>query len=192
MSVCALCVVVVDAVVVDAVVVAAVVVAAAVIVAVVAVAVSFAALLLSVSVWFANQHISLPCLVWQTHMMDEASILCDRVAIMTHGAVQCIGTQQEVKAQFPTAFVLTITFPPTMGDPAVRLVHSLVPDAVLDSRFRSSATFHLPKAGAVGIADVFEALLRDSAAAGITDWGIGQVTLEDVFQAVVLANRHLV
>ena len=63
--------------------------------------------------------------IWQTHMMDEASFLCDRVAIMTHGAVRCIGTQQQLKAQFHAAFVLTIAFQPlpaSVGETAVALV----------------------------------------------------------------------
>lgn len=47
----------------------------------------------------------------QTHLMDEAAFLCDRLAIVTHGAMRVIGSQQELKARFP-GHLLIITFPP--------------------------------------------------------------------------------
>ena len=67
---------------------------------------------------------------------------------------------------------------------------TLFPEAALDSRFRGSASFLLPRHATVAIADVFETLLTRAADAGISDWGVGQVTLEDVFQAVVMADRR--
>ncbi len=33
-----------------------------------------------------------------THYMEEADALCDRVALMHHGALQTIGTPEELKA----------------------------------------------------------------------------------------------
>ena len=38
-----------------------------------------------------------------THYMDEAEILCDRVAIMDHGKVIALGTPNELMASVPNA-----------------------------------------------------------------------------------------
>ena len=32
------------------------------------------------------------CIVLTTHSMEEADVLCDRIGIMAHGLMQCIGT----------------------------------------------------------------------------------------------------
>jgi len=37
----------------------------------------------------------------------------------------------------------------------------------------------------VSVADVFRLMHEQSVDAGITDWGVGQVTLEDVFHKIV-------
>merc|ERR1711871_451746 len=34
-----------------------------------------------------------------THLMEEASALCDRITIMVDGKLRCLGTEQELKMQ---------------------------------------------------------------------------------------------
>ena len=40
--------------------------------------------------------------------MEEAEVLCDRVAIMAEGRLRCIGSAADIKHRFGDAFKLTI------------------------------------------------------------------------------------
>ena len=43
-----------------------------------------------------------------THYMDEADILGDRIGIMTHGKMTCLGSSMFLKSQFGFGYVMTI------------------------------------------------------------------------------------
>jgi ABC-type multidrug transport system ATPase subunit len=47
-------------------------------------------------------------IVLTTHAMDEADVLCNRIAIICSGRLQCIGTQQTLKQKFGDGFKLTL------------------------------------------------------------------------------------
>lgn len=49
-------------------------------------------------VQFMQQEFGMTVLL-TTHYMEEADVLCDRVALMHHGALQAVGTPQELKAR---------------------------------------------------------------------------------------------
>ena len=42
--------------------------------------------------------------------MEEAEALCDRIGIIDHGLLRCIGTQQELKDKFGKGYSLAINF----------------------------------------------------------------------------------
>jgi hypothetical protein len=135
-------------------------------------------------------------------LADEADLLCDRVAIVTQGRMRCLGTQNHLKQKFGEGYMLQINYPPSDGCEveAVATVQALFPAAVLSCSFRGFAAFTLPVSnldskdtgGALvhSIADVFECMQRCTGSSVITDWCVGQVSLEDVFQHVVLSHRN--
>ena len=49
------------------------------------------------------------CIVLTTHSMEEADVLCDRIGIMAHGLMQCIGTAASLKMRFGAGYTLTVT-----------------------------------------------------------------------------------
>lgn len=150
-------------------------------------------------------------LLLTTHDMPEAETLATRIGIMTHGRLRCLGNQQHLKARYGGGYRLFINYGPESADAALGLVNRLFPAARVDAVFRGYATFLLPTqpvsrsagsgddsaasdakavqegedGGHVRIADVFQRMHQHSAEAGITDWGVGQVTLEDVFHRIV-------
>jgi ABC-2 type transport system ATP-binding protein len=56
-----------------------------------------------------------------THYMEEADLLCDRIAIMDHGTLVALGTPAELKAGVPGTDVVQVQFTPERDEWADRL-----------------------------------------------------------------------
>lgn len=49
-------------------------------------------------------------MVLSTHFMDEADLLADRIAIMSHGKLRAVGSSLFLKSRFGVGYLLTITY----------------------------------------------------------------------------------
>jgi len=47
-------------------------------------------------------------IVLTTHSMEEADVLCDRIAIMVEGRLATVGTSLDLKSQFGVGYTLTV------------------------------------------------------------------------------------
>ena len=47
-------------------------------------------------------------IVLTTHSMEEADVLCDRIAIMVEGRLAAVGTSMDLKSQFGVGYTLTV------------------------------------------------------------------------------------
>ena len=126
-------------------------------------------------------------IVLTTHSMEEADVLCDRIGIMSHGLVQCLGNAASLKLRFGAGFALTVTTrDPGKGatDAVAAFVRAAFPGegavTPMGDPVNGTAKFEL-KRGAVKLSTVFEALEGAKEKLGITDWGITETTLEEVF-----------
>jgi ABC-type multidrug transport system ATPase subunit len=142
-----------------------------------------------------------------THSMEEADTLCSRIAIMAGSKLRAIGNQLKLKQQWGEGYRLTMTLavPPgstsnqagqafvqAMAVAAHAFVLSKVhPDSKLVSRVGTTLSYVLPKEG-VDVAAAFTILqsAKSSSSDGklgaiITEFGLSQSTLEDVFVHVV-------
>ena len=68
----------------------------------------------------ATKH-NLPCplsvgrtILLSTHFMDEADILGDRIAIISHGKLRCVGSSLFLKTKFGDGYHLTLVKQPGM------------------------------------------------------------------------------
>eukprot|EP00002_Diphylleia_rotans_P007926 TRINITY_DN1758_c0_g1_i1.p2 TRINITY_DN1758_c0_g1~~TRINITY_DN1758_c0_g1_i1.p2 ORF type:complete len:183 (-),score=39.10 TRINITY_DN1758_c0_g1_i1:91-639(-) len=129
----------------------------------------------------ARKHRSI---VLTTHSMHEAEVLCTRIGIFVDGALRCLGEQTHLKNKFGGGYHLHINHRPENGDQARGYVAKAIPSAKLVSRFPGSATYLVDVKG-IRVSNIFVTFERDKDQHGITDWGIGQTTLEDVFIRVV-------
>ena len=130
-----------------------------------------------------------------THSMDEADVLCDRIAIVASGKLRAVGTQQRLKHRFGSGYRLTLHLAPpspaaleaTAARAHAYVMASLSPQAVLLSRVGTSMTYVLPRS--TDVAAVFAALDavrgRGGAGNGIAEFGVQQASLEEVFVKVV-------
>ena len=145
-----------------------------------------------------------------THFMDEADILGDRIAIMAHGRLQCVGSSLFLKSRYGVGYTLTVVKNQTSANSGAELVSggavnagtdsavltTLVKNAIADAEPLSDVgaeiSFRLP----FSAADRFPALFTSldemkgnspSLLGGgplIQEYGIAVTTLEEVFLRV--------
>uniref|UniRef100_A0A8C6WUV1 P-type phospholipid transporter n=1 Tax=Neogobius melanostomus TaxID=47308 RepID=A0A8C6WUV1_9GOBI len=142
-------------------------------------------------------------IILSTHHMDEADILGDRIAIISHGKMRCCGSSLFLKKQFGSGYYLTLvrggpcsscSGSPDDGigsqcwspDDPSGLVQRHVPEAVFLESIGQEITYILPYAGArngtFGL--LFQQLDSALADLGLTSYGISDTTLEEIFLKV--------
>jgi len=141
-------------------------------------------------------------LVLTTHSMEEADVLCTRIGIIVSGALKCIGPQTRLKSKYGGGYQLIIhchkdKYLHAYGNSTnmkenaayyhakvLEYIQTVLPNAVLKSSFHGSFLFQIPMEG-LEVSKIFEELELKKDELAISDWGISQSTLEDVFMEIV-------
>uniref|UniRef100_A0A7N8WNF1 Phospholipid-transporting ATPase ABCA1-like n=1 Tax=Mastacembelus armatus TaxID=205130 RepID=A0A7N8WNF1_9TELE len=145
-------------------------------------------------------------IILSTHHMDEADILGDRIAIISHGKMRCCGSSLFLKKCFGSGYYLTLVQDGTEKMTAQRngiiqsqskevrtdsisldlLVRRHVPEAVFLESIGQEITYILPYGGAKDgtFALLFQELDLAMADLGLTSYGISDTTLEEIFLKV--------
>ena len=122
-------------------------------------------------------------IILTTHSMEEADILGDRIAIMSHGRIRAIGDSLELKNRFGKGYSVTIVAEDNRIDEAKSMIVERFNSAVLEDESAGALTYQLS-----GIGNEIPSFIRylDSESSGlIRNWGISQSTLEDVFLKLI-------
>uniref|UniRef100_A0A672GTG5 P-type phospholipid transporter n=1 Tax=Salarias fasciatus TaxID=181472 RepID=A0A672GTG5_SALFA len=152
-------------------------------------------------------------IILSTHHMDEADILGDRIAIISHGKLCCVGSSLYLKNQLGTGYYLTLVKkdpePSIMCSslcstasictvpfvpPDVSLVSSLilrhVPAARLVEDLGHELTYVLPYSAAKdgAFVELFKDLDLKLTDLGISSYGVSDTTLEEIFLKVAEDN----
>lgn len=117
-----------------------------------------------------------------THYMDEAEVLCQRVAIMDRGKVIALGTPRELIASIGVEHVLEFSTEGGLNLDSVRALEGVRHVTAVDGRVQAQVT---------DLHRVVPAVLAlvDRAGLTLTELQTHSATLEDVF--VALTGRHL-
>ena len=160
------------------------------------------------------------CVVLTTHFLEEADLLCDRVAIISDGKLRCAGSPVFLKSALGDAYSLTMTFDASRArwdarsDPhsdtsskaaeALALVKRVVPDATLRRARGGEATIELPGASAGSFPELFAALdarvvvgdandveaSNDGDGVRLRGYGVSMTTLEEIFLRLAEDDRR--
>jgi len=124
-----------------------------------------------------EQHARGPTIFLSTHYMEEADLLCDRVAIMDQGRILALGTPQALKASVGADTIVTVT---AGGDLEVlgRLLADRV-DGAIEAR-QVSGKLQLHVKGAHGVLPQVVAA-AERGGFTVTDLSLAEPTLETVF-----------
>ena len=122
--------------------------------------------------------------------MDEADLLCDRIAIMSRGRLKCCGSSLFLKNRFGLGYHLTIEKSDEKSGaadvnteaPLTALVTGAVRGARLLSNAARELSYMLPLAEVAAFAPLLERLEgEEGKALGVGSYGISLTTLEEVF-----------
>ena len=119
-------------------------------------------------------------IVLTTHAMEEAEELCDRLGIFVDGSLRCVGNPKELTSRYGGFLVLTLTTAALRAEEAKAFVMRMSPNAQLTYALGGTLKFDLPLSEN-NLASVVAAVSDRKDALGIVDWGVANMTLEEVF-----------
>lgn len=123
-------------------------------------------------------------MILTTHSMEEADVLCDRLAIMAGGELQCVGRSWQLKRRFGKGYTLGITTKDKSPEFALKIekyIKGVFPSAsLIDDPIGGVSKFEIGREDVV-LSEVFTKLNSDMENYGIVDWGLTETTLEEVF-----------
>lgn len=129
-----------------------------------------------------------------THFMDEADILADRKAILSHGRLRCCGSSLFLKNKFGLGYHLTLVVAEDADtDVILKSLEAVVPQVQMARYYGKELAFILPSNSAHQFPILFKQLDQNVTVAdkniGIESYGISMTTLEEVFLALSEENE---
>jgi len=124
-------------------------------------------------------------IILTTHSMEEAEVLCDRIAIMSHGTIRCCNTSLRLKELYGAGFRLTYSNDPQKYKSLKQFISSILPEnhkAIRDLASNSIYEF-IPEQGY--LSQLFSIIEQNKEQYGIINWGISQSSLEEVFLSII-------
>ena len=116
-----------------------------------------------------------------THLMEEADALCNRIAIMVNGQIQCIGSGQHLKSKFGEGY--TLDFKLEKNDEKMKEFMEFVKTEVGEYQTKEIHGCHailvLPNTKPLSF--LFKLMERSRDAYKIIDYTLSQTTLDQVF-----------
>lgn len=120
-----------------------------------------------------------------THFMDEADILGDRIGIMAHGQLQCIGSSMFLKSAYGVGYTFTIVRTNGSTDGQSKAIDACVKKYISSaeplSMVGSEQSYRLPFSASGTFVELFETMETEKLKLGISSYGISVTTLEEVF-----------
>ncbi|NXC83872.1 ABCAA protein, partial [Cercotrichas coryphoeus] len=120
-------------------------------------------------------------ILFSTQFMDEADILADRKAFISHGRLKCVGSSLFLKKKWGICYHLRIHVSESCDlENVTSLVKGYIPNATFSGHTQYELRYKLPLENVNKFPDLFSGL--DSCSEqGIINYGVSMTTLEDVF-----------
>jgi ATP-binding cassette subfamily A (ABC1) protein 3 len=131
------------------------------------------------------------CIVFTTHYMDEADILGDSVAVLSHGSLRVSGSPLFLKRRFGCGYTLSILLP-QIGtsdtqqsvDQVMATVHEHVPSASIVMQEGQEIIINLSAASFAAFPKMLRSLDASRESSQIRDYGISLTSLDEVFMRI--------
>ncbi|XP_058025569.1 ABC-type organic anion transporter ABCA8-like [Ahaetulla prasina] len=124
-----------------------------------------------------------------THHMEEAEVLCDRVAIMVSGQLRCLGSIQYLKSKFGKNYLLQIKVKGVeQGDLVNTQILKIFPQAARQERISTLLAYKIPMEDALPLSRAFAMLEDAKQRFSLEEYNFSLNTLEQVF--LELCKEH--
>uniref|UniRef100_A0A2D4FNA2 Uncharacterized protein n=1 Tax=Micrurus corallinus TaxID=54390 RepID=A0A2D4FNA2_MICCO len=123
-----------------------------------------------------------------THHMEEAEVLCDRVAIMVSGQLRCLGSIQYLKSKFGKNYLLQIKVKGVEQDLVNTQILKIFPQAARQERISTLLAYKIPMEDALPLSRAFAMLEDVKQHFSLEEYSFSLNTLEQVF--LELCKEH--
>ena len=131
------------------------------------------------------------CIVFTTHYMDEADILGDTVAVLSHGSLRVSGSPLFLKRRFGCGYTLSVLLP-QIGtsdtqqsvEEVMSTVRKHVPSASVVMQEGQEVIINLSAASFTSFPNMLLSLDESRQASKIRDYGISLTSLDEVFMRI--------
>eukprot|EP01080_Neovahlkampfia_damariscottae_P005388 gene5388-9195_t len=131
------------------------------------------------------------CIILTTHSLEEADILSDRIGIMSHGNLMCLGDSTHLKKKFGEGYRLSISYDIKNENEIFKFINELIPDSKLINQFYGISVFNIPNENSK-ISFLFSEIEKKKREKNvIKNWGLSQTSLEDVFLEVIKRDESV-
>uniref|UniRef100_A0A8D0F4N1 ABC transporter domain-containing protein n=1 Tax=Strix occidentalis caurina TaxID=311401 RepID=A0A8D0F4N1_STROC len=133
-------------------------------------------------VWsLLKEHRAGRVILFSTQFMDEADILADRKAFISHGRLKCVGSSLFLKKKWGIGYHLRIHISESCDlENVTSVVKQYIPNVIFSGHSQYELRYKLPLENVTKFPDLFSGL--DSCSdQGIINYGVSMTTLEDVF-----------
>ncbi|NXL28605.1 ABCAA protein, partial [Glaucidium brasilianum] len=133
-------------------------------------------------VWsLLKEHRAGRVILFSTQFMDEADILADRKAFISHGRLKCVGSSLFLKKKWGIGYHLRIHVSESCDlENVTSVVKRYIPNVIFSGHSQYELRYKLPLENVTKFPDLFSGL--DSCSdQGIINYGVSMTTLEDVF-----------
>jgi ABC-type multidrug transport system ATPase subunit len=117
-----------------------------------------------------------------THAMEEAQMLCTRIAVLLGGKLQCVGTQQQLLDQLGIGYQLTVRYEVHLAAQVLQYIMEAAPTAEVAYQWRHVTTFWLPVS--TRPSQTFK-LMNECPPEGLLNWSVSHVGLDELFASIV-------
>ncbi|EGG14460.1 hypothetical protein DFA_12232 [Cavenderia fasciculata] len=124
-----------------------------------------------------------------THALEEAQELCDRLGIFVGGELKCIGSSSELISRFGKGYKVSLTIQGGREEDTQKFVRELLPSATLLNSLAGTYNYEVPS-NSIDLASLFRQFEDNRERLGITDWGVANSTLEEVFVKVTMGVQN--
>lgn len=126
-----------------------------------------------------------------THFMDEADLLADRIAVVSSGELQCVGSSLFLKSRYGVGYNMTLVKASRDVNLHVltRLVKTYVPTAKVLSTAGGEVVFRLPMSETKRFPSLLRSIEAERENIGVGAYGVSMTTLEEVFLRIGVEVR---
>ncbi|CAK1547173.1 unnamed protein product [Leptosia nina] len=121
-------------------------------------------------------------IILTTHFMDEADVLGDRIAIMSGGRLQCVGTPYFLKKHYGIGYKMTIVKQDSCDVQQVTgFLRNYVPDVRENTNIGSELTYILPNEHVSKFPEMLKKFEEERHNLKVSSYGLSVTSLEEVF-----------
>jgi ABC-type multidrug transport system ATPase subunit/uncharacterized membrane protein YccF (DUF307 family) len=121
-------------------------------------------------------------IILTTHSMEEAESVCSRVGIIVDGKMKCLGSLQRIKSVYGTGYDVQIKPGQLNQVPTCKnFMRSQIPEGILVEEHGRSLKYTVPREAVPSIGFIFETVSKLSQDIGMSEFGVCQTSLEQVF-----------